>query len=63
MLLQAQSENKDTSIIIGDDYEEFCQSIIKEYETNKNTIYKIYLRNKEYEWLFLKNIKNKLNKL
>lgn len=41
MLLQAQSENKDTSIIIGDDYEEFCQSIIKEYETNKNTIYKI----------------------
>lgn len=40
MMLQAQSEEKDTSVIIGDDYEEFCQSIIIEYETNKNKIYK-----------------------
>lgn len=41
IILQAQSKNKDTSIIIGNDYEEFCQSIIIEYETNKNEIYKV----------------------
>ena len=41
MMLQAQNENKAVSAIIGDDYEEFCQSIIKEYETNKNRIYRI----------------------
>lgn len=70
MLLQAQSENKDTSIIIGDDYEEFCQSIIKEYETNKNTIYKILSYIQRYlfnlfivtliMWIFGGNISNYL---
>lgn len=41
MMLQAQNDNKSASAIIGDDYEEFCQSIIKEYEINKNKTYQI----------------------
>lgn len=41
MMLQAQSEKKDMSVIIGNDYEEFCQSIITEYESNKNRTYKV----------------------
>lgn len=41
MMLQAQSENKNTSAIIGNDYEEFCQSIIMEYEANKNKTYRV----------------------
>ena len=41
MMLQAQNENRPISVIIGDDYEEFCQSIIKEYETNKSKSYRI----------------------
>jgi DNA-binding ferritin-like protein (Dps family) len=41
MMLEAQSKNKDMNAIIGNDYEEFCQSIIVEYESNKNNIYKV----------------------
>lgn len=41
MMLQAQNENKSMNLIIGKDYEKFCESIIEEYSKNKGIIYKI----------------------
>lgn len=41
MMLQAQAENKPMNLIIGNNYEEFCKSIIKEYSSGKSLIYKI----------------------
>lgn len=39
MILEAQSENKPASFIIGKDYEKFCDLIIKEYSKDKNIFY------------------------
>ena len=41
MMLQAQIEDKPMDLIIGDDYEEFCKSIIKEYSSDKSKVFKI----------------------
>lgn len=41
MILQAQNENKAISVIIGDDYQKFCKSIIQEYGINKDGIYRV----------------------
>lgn len=41
MMLQAQAENKPMNLIIGNNYEEFCKSIIKEYSSGKSITYKI----------------------
>lgn len=41
MMLQAQIENKPVKLIIGDDYEEFCKLIIKEYDSSKSKTYMV----------------------
>lgn len=41
MILQAQIENKPVSLIIGQDYEEFCKSVIEEYSSDKSKTYGI----------------------
>lgn len=41
MMLQAQIENKPVDLFIGNDYEVFCKSIIEEYSSDKNFIYKL----------------------
>ena len=41
MMLQAQIEDKPMNLIIGQDYEDFCKSIIEEYSRDKNKIYKV----------------------
>lgn len=40
MMLQAQIEDKPMTLIIGNDYEEFCKLIIEEYSGDKSTTYK-----------------------
>ncbi|MCY6957567.1 DUF1048 domain-containing protein [Clostridium brassicae] len=40
MILQAQIENKNINAFIGNDLEEFCDSIISEYNLNLSFIYK-----------------------
>lgn len=40
ILLQCQVENKPVDMFIGEDYEVFCRSIIKEYDSGKSKIYK-----------------------
>jgi DNA-binding ferritin-like protein (Dps family) len=40
MMLQAQLEGKPMNLIVGHDYEEFCNSIIEEYSSDKSNIYK-----------------------
>ncbi|SKA95374.1 Protein of unknown function [Caloramator quimbayensis] len=42
MLLEAQNQNKTASFVIGKDYEKFCDSIIKEYSSDKNVFYTIF---------------------
>lgn len=42
MILEAQSQNKPASFVIGRDYEKFCDSIIKEYSRDKNVFYTIF---------------------
>lgn len=39
MLLQAQYENRDKSFVVGEDYKEFCKSIINEYTNSKSKLY------------------------
>ncbi|MBX4261349.1 DUF1048 domain-containing protein [Clostridium estertheticum] len=39
MLLQAQIEKKPMELIIGNDYQEFCKSIIEEYSSDKSKTY------------------------
>ena len=39
MLLEAQYENRDKSFIVGDNYKEFCKSIIDEYMVTKSKLY------------------------
>lgn len=39
MLLEAQYENRDKSFIVGDNYKEFCKSIIDEYMATKSKLY------------------------
>ncbi|MEY8001315.1 hypothetical protein AB8U03_14130 [Clostridium sp. Mt-5] len=39
MLLQAQMENKSADLIIGQNYEEFCKSVIEEYGSGRGTVY------------------------
>lgn len=41
MLLQAQIENRDKAFIVGNDYKEFCENIIKEYSDSKSKLYLI----------------------
>ena len=41
MILQTQIDNKPMNLIIGNDYEEFCKSIIEEYVRSKSKIYRI----------------------
>ena len=41
MILQAQTEKKPINLIIGNDYEEFCKSIIEEYTRSKSKIYRV----------------------
>lgn len=41
MMLQAQIENKSMNMIIGNDYEEFCKSIIEEYSRGKSKTYRL----------------------
>ena len=42
MLLQAQQEEKPAEMIVGNDYEAFCQSIIDEFEGSKSILYKVF---------------------
>ena len=39
MLLEAQYENRDKSFIVGDNYKEFCKSIIDEYMLTNSKVY------------------------
>lgn len=39
MLLEAQYDNRDKRFIVGDDYKEFCKSIIDEYMISKSKLY------------------------
>lgn len=39
MLLQAQYENRNKSFVVGEDYKEFCKSIINEYTNSKSKLY------------------------
>jgi len=41
MMLQAQVENKPVTLIIGQDYEEFCKSVIEEYSSGRGKAYGI----------------------
>lgn len=41
MMLEAQIENKPMNLIIGNDYEEFCELIINEYLKNKSKNYRM----------------------
>lgn len=41
MMLQAQIEKKPMELIIGDDYQEFSKSIIKEYSSDKSKNYRL----------------------
>ncbi|MCR1899675.1 hypothetical protein NSA47_11880 [Irregularibacter muris] len=41
MLLQAQQEGKPAEMIIGEDYEFFCQFIINEVEDSKSILYRV----------------------
>jgi len=41
MMLQAQIEDKPMTLIIGNDYEEFCKSIIEEYSSDKSENYRV----------------------
>lgn len=41
MILQTQIENKPVDFIVGNDYEEFCKSIIEEYVSCKSKTYKV----------------------
>ncbi|GEM_PF-1635272 len=41
MMLQAQIEKKPMKLIIGDDYQEFCKSIIEEYSSDKSKNYRL----------------------
>lgn len=54
MMLQAQSKENDIDKVIGNDYEEFCQSIIMEYSNTKNSIYKVFSFIQRYlAWLLM----------
>lgn len=54
MILQAQAENKPMSLIIGNDYEEFCRSVIEEYGRGKSRIYKAFSFIQRYlVWMLL----------
>lgn len=54
MMLQAQNENKPINTIIGNDYEEFCQSIIKEYTEGRSTAYRLLSNIQTYLiWLLI----------
>ncbi|MBU3155970.1 DUF1048 domain-containing protein [Clostridium estertheticum] len=41
MMLQAQIEKKPMELIIGNDYQEFCKSIIEEYSSDKSKNYRL----------------------
>jgi DNA-binding ferritin-like protein (Dps family) len=41
MMLQAQIEDKPMELILGNDYQEFCKSIIEEYSMDKGKNYRI----------------------
>ncbi len=41
MMLQVQIEDKPVETIVGDDYREFCKSIVDEYLMSKPNIYKV----------------------
>lgn len=54
MLLQAQVENKSVDLFIGNDYEVFCDNIIKEYTNDKSRAYKVLSYIQKYLiWLVL----------
>lgn len=57
MMLQAQMENKPMKLIIGSDYEEFCKSIIKEYENFRSKTYLVLNYIQRYlVWMILMSI-------
>lgn len=39
MMLQAQIENKSINLVVGEDYKEFCKSVIEEFRKSKSKIY------------------------
>ena len=39
MMLQSQIENKPIKLVVGEDYKEFCRSVIEEYMKSKSKIY------------------------
>ncbi|MBU3177904.1 DUF1048 domain-containing protein [Clostridium estertheticum] len=41
MMLQAQIEKKPMELIIGNDYQDFCKSIIEEYSSDKSKNYRL----------------------
>lgn len=41
MILQAQIEDRDINLFVGDDIEDFCNSIINEYNSNLNIFYRV----------------------
>lgn len=48
MMLQGQMDNRPMSMIIGDDYEEFCKDIIEEYKMSRNMTYNILIYLQQY---------------
>lgn len=48
MMLQGQMDNRPMSMIIGDDYEEFCKAIIEEYKMSRNMPYNILIYLQQY---------------
>lgn len=54
MLLQAQMENKSADLIIGQDYEEFCKSVIEEYSSGRSAVYtSLDYMQKFFLWMIL----------
>lgn len=54
MMLQAQLEGRTVDLIVGEDYKSFCESIIREYSSSKNSIYNLlnYIQ-KTFLWTIL----------
>ncbi|OOB76095.1 hypothetical protein AXF41_04760 [Clostridium haemolyticum] len=66
IILQAQMENKNINLFIGNDYEIFCNDIIKEYSSGISRSYKIINYIQKYMLIFIiltliMGISNKFN--
>lgn len=53
MMIEVQINNKNMDIIVGDNYEEFCETIISEYKYGKSKVYNILIYLQQYLIWFL----------